>query len=67
MMLTTDLALKLEKDNAGKQGEGITAGIQSRVIALRNEGFTAQVIAGKLNLPVGEVELILSLNSRKIN
>jgi hypothetical protein len=62
-----DLAVKLEKNNAAKQGSANTTGIREKVITLRNEGFTAQVIAGRLDLPVGEVELILSLNSRKIN
>jgi hypothetical protein len=60
-----ELASKLEKESAKKQGNGKTAGIQEEVIALHNEGFTAQLIAGRLSLPVGEVELILSLNSHK--
>jgi hypothetical protein len=62
-----DIAMKLEKENADKPGSPGVTNIREEVIALRNEGFTAQIIAGKLGLPVGEVELILSLNSRKIN
>lgn len=38
--------------------------VNDMVLQLYREGFDKSVIAGKLNVPVGEVELIISLNNR---
>ena len=39
--------------------------LHQRVIMLHNAGFAASLIAGRVGVPLGEVELIISLQQRK--
>jgi len=48
---------------------GVAAGkppdIQQRVVMLHNAGFAASLIASRVGVPLGEVELIIALQQRK--
>jgi hypothetical protein len=51
-----------------QEREGAAAGsadLHQRVIMLHNAGFAASLIAGRVGVPLGEVELIISLQQRK--
>lgn len=39
--------------------------LQQRVVMLHNAGFAASLIAGRVGVPLGEVELIIALQERK--
>ena len=39
--------------------------IQEKILRLYGEGFSSSVIAGRTGMPIGEVELIISLAERK--
>jgi hypothetical protein len=40
--------------------------VQERVIDMARKGFSAELIAGTLSMPLGEVELILDMNSSSL-
>jgi DNA-directed RNA polymerase specialized sigma24 family protein len=52
-----------------QEREGVAAGkppdIQQRVVMLHNAGFAASLIASRVGVPLGEVELIIALQQRK--
>jgi len=56
-----------------QEREGVAAGvaaekppdIQQRVVMLHNAGFAAALIASRVGVPLGEVELIIALQERK--
>ena len=60
----TSILRKGAKTVVGKPGTEETD-IKSQVLKLHREGFSPEVISGRINLPVGEVELIISLQERK--
>ncbi len=45
--------------------EKIEININDRALKLFNEGFSSEIIAGKLGITVGEVDLIISLKNRR--
>ncbi len=67
--------LRLEREEMPQprqEREGVAAGmpagssdLHQRVIMLHNAGFAASLIAGRVGVPLGEVELIISLQQRK--
>ncbi len=59
-----------ERERAtGKVAAGAAAGkppdLQQRVLMLHNAGFAASLIASRVGVPLGEVELIIALQERK--
>jgi hypothetical protein len=40
--------------------------VQERVIDMARKGFSAELISGTLSMPLGEVELILDMNSSSL-
>jgi len=56
-------AKKKETDRRPKDSND--ASVRERVLKLHREGFTPRVIANNINLPVGEIELIISLEQGK--
>jgi|GEM_PF-6842978 len=50
---------------AGGAGAGKPPDLQQRVVMLHNAGFAASLIASRVGVPLGEVELIIALQERK--
>ena len=50
---------------AGSTAAGRPPDLQQRVVMLHNAGFAASLIAGRVGVPLGEVELIIALQERK--
>jgi len=50
---------------AGGAAAGKPPDLQQRVVMLHNAGFAASLIAGRVGVPLGEVELIIALQERK--
>ena len=50
---------------AGGAAAGRPPDLQQRVVMLHNAGFAASLIAGRVGVPLGEVELIIALQERK--
>jgi hypothetical protein len=59
------LAVELSEPQAATDGRERPADLQSRVLMLHRAGFAATLIAGRVGIPLGEVELIISLEQRK--
>ena len=61
-----DLSRKIYSElNRNKRTVAEEKDYQEEVINLFNSGVAENVIAKRLNLPIGEVQLIISLNSSK--
>lgn len=57
-----DIIASSVKNNSGRNNNNNT---KEKVYKLFNEGFSSDIIAGKLGITVGEVDLIVSMKSRK--
>jgi hypothetical protein len=58
--------LKIVQNQPENRPTNKPADIQKEVIRLHREGFTPGIIAGHIGTTIGEVELIISLEERKI-
>jgi hypothetical protein len=67
--LAVELAEKPSQRRDARRGETArdpAGDLQQRVLMLHRAGFSASLIAGRVGAPVGEVELIIGLEERKL-
>jgi hypothetical protein len=61
----SDIIKKAQKQGSGINKSDEDINIREKVMRLYHEGFSPALIANQINLPVGEIELIISLEERK--
>jgi hypothetical protein len=60
-----DIIKKSQKQGKERRKSDEDMNIREKVMKLYHEGFSPAIIANQINLPVGEIELIISLEERK--
>ncbi|MBN1410607.1 MAG: hypothetical protein JW969_07165 [Spirochaetales bacterium] len=63
--IVREIAERKEQESLKNMAEKEIKPSREEVIALYYQGFSAQVIASRLNMPVGEVELVIALEGEK--
>ncbi|MBN1698320.1 MAG: hypothetical protein JW881_12470 [Spirochaetales bacterium] len=61
----SDIIKKTQQQGEAQNRKESDVSIRERVLKLYYQGFSPALIAGRINLPVGEIELIISLEERK--